>query len=388
MEFESVADAARRYGVTPRTVQKWIKSGKLHGAVLVGNSYAIPVSSTTAQASPSISPRRYTPFPIINGSFSPGESKKYIKSIPDDVLRENARAEQLYFSGQCREAVDILEKYIEHADDAISMSASILYTFASMAIGKTHQAEIGLRSIRRTVIRVLEHSENKSLRANAVFVATSQAVLLHKPIPDIPMLRTVMCDLPEGTRQFAAYILAHKAYLSKNYERTLAICDTVMHYTTELCPVPAIHLLLIGSIALLNMKRTEEAKEYFMRAYNIAAPEDYIEPFAENYMLLGGLAEICLKRDNPEAFRRLIEITNSYKSAWSRVHNREMNNTVTSVLSHTEFTVAMLYNQGWSAKEIAAHMELSERMVKYYVSMIYDKLGISSREELWQFMIN
>ena len=390
MGYESVSEAAKRLGVTPRAIQKRIKEGKIKGALLVGSTYIIPTQKAeTSKEDTIVASREWdSPFPLISGFIIPAKSKDYIEGIPDPDLRGIAQAEQFYFSGDNKKAIAILEKYIESNDTRLSLSASLLYVFACMAIGKSHQTQIGLSIIKKNVLHTLERSDDDYLRAFAILIATSQAVLLHKPIPDMPLLRTVLRDLPNGLRQMAAYVLAHKAYLSKNYERTLGICDTVIYYSDKLYTIPHIHLLLISSIALINMKRTEEAKKRCMEAYSIAKAEEYIEPFAENHMLLGGLAEICLKREHPEDFARLVEITRNYGPTWSRVHNSEMNNTVTGGLTTTEFTVAMLYNQSWSIKEISAHMELSERMVKYYVSTVYDKLGISSREELRKFMIN
>ena len=46
----------------------------------------------------------------------------------------------------------------------------------------------------------------------------------------------------------------------------------------------------------------------------------------------------------------------------------------------------MMYHKAWSIKEIAANMEISERMVKHHLSMVYEKLGVSSRDELSEYM--
>ena len=47
----------------------------------------------------------------------------------------------------------------------------------------------------------------------------------------------------------------------------------------------------------------------------------------------------------------------------------------------------MLYNRNWRIKEIAFHLEMSERTVKNHLSTIYEKLDISSRKELRQYML-
>lgn len=47
----------------------------------------------------------------------------------------------------------------------------------------------------------------------------------------------------------------------------------------------------------------------------------------------------------------------------------------------------MLYNRKWTIKEIAHHMQVSERTVKKHLDVIYDKLNIHSRQELEQYML-
>ncbi|MEG2907781.1 MAG: LuxR C-terminal-related transcriptional regulator, partial [Erysipelotrichaceae bacterium] len=60
---------------------------------------------------------------------------------------------------------------------------------------------------------------------------------------------------------------------------------------------------------------------------------------------------------------------------------------VTSVLSTTEFTIAMLASKKWTNKQIAQHMNLSTSTVKTYISHIYDKLQITNRKELNKYML-
>lgn len=56
-------------------------------------------------------------------------------------------------------------------------------------------------------------------------------------------------------------------------------------------------------------------------------------------------------------------------------------------LTATEFAVAMLTAQGWTGREIAAHMDISPNTVKRHLAGIKKKLGISNRKELKQYML-
>ena len=390
IKYETVQQTARRLNVTPRTIQKWAKEGKIDGAVLVGRSYIIPADTDfssviekklTEKKLAQASAKPY--LPLVGGSYPLGKSVDYINSITLPNRRKLAQAEQYYYSGQSRKTSELLENLLECEDLGTALSADVMYAFANIALERTHRANAALELINKHVNTILKSATNTHLRAYAVFVATSQAVLLHKDLPsDIPPMQDEMKHLPEGIRQFAAYILAYQAFLDKDYSRSLGIADTALSYSNKFYPLPYIHLLLVKCIVLMCMKRTAEAKECFLKAYHSARPDYYIEPFSEVHMLLGGLPEICLKRDHPEDFKRLIEITVSYGASWRRIHNTATNRTVTNNLTPTEFTIAMLYTKSWTAKEIATHMEMSQRMIKYYIASIYDKLGVSSREEL------
>ena len=46
----------------------------------------------------------------------------------------------------------------------------------------------------------------------------------------------------------------------------------------------------------------------------------------------------------------------------------------------------MLIAQGWTGREIAAHMNISPNTVKRHLAEIKKKLGISNQNELKQYM--
>ena len=69
------------------------------------------------------------------------------------------------------------------------------------------------------------------------------------------------------------------------------------------------------------------------------------------------------------------------------LHNDGAKHTITSQLTVVEMAVASLFYRGWAVKEIAAYMEISPRMVCHHISVVYEKLGISHREGLAQYMV-
>ncbi|MGN0184632.1 MAG: helix-turn-helix transcriptional regulator, partial [Aristaeellaceae bacterium] len=107
----------------------------------------------------------------------------------------------------------------------------------------------------------------------------------------------------------------------------------------------------------------------------------------EHHGLLQGMIERFFQKDDPEAFEKIIAITYSFSAGWRKIHNPIARHEGADNLTTTEFTIAMLYNRGWTAKEIAAYMNLSPRTITNTIQVIYQKLGISGKRELGQFML-
>lgn len=196
-----------------------------------------------------------------------------------------------------------------------------------------------------------------------------------------------MKHLPGGMKLYACYILAHKAYLEKNYEKCLTTAELSLALSPEMYPIATVYLHIVAAMALANMKRMDEARQHIDEAWKIAQPDDLIEAFGEHHGLLQGLIEVYFKKNDPAAFERIIAITYAFSASWRRIHNPETGHDVADNLTTTEFTIAMLYSRGWQTKEIAAHLQVSERTVSNRLSDIFVKLGVSGRAELGKFML-
>lgn len=108
---------------------------------------------------------------------------------------------------------------------------------------------------------------------------------------------------------------------------------------------------------------------------------------AHHAYLLGGMLEAVLKKDWPEDFKRIINITYQFSSGWRKIHNPSTGHDVADNLTTTEFAVAMLAARDWSNQEIAAHLGISTNTVKHYLSSILQKLNIKQRKDLRQYML-
>ena len=398
--YETVRQAALRLGVTERTIQLWAKSGQLAGARKVGRDWMIPAdefddpdeeaTETPEAAQPveaekiaepesePLPPAPRIPMPLLSASFEPGMCMETIQAMTDPDTRGIALAEYDYFRGQHEAALRAAAPYLGHCDRALSLSAALISCYANVAVGRFEAARqvFGM-------IGAAQPDDDALTRVMRLVVET----LFHLPPPPDGAALPSLSALPEGMRLFVCYVMAHRAYLDGNYERSLGLAEAALALGSRVYPIASVYLRLIAAINLMNLRRVDEARRHFMSAWRQARPDSLIEGFGEHHGLLQGLVEACLRHDDPTGYERVIEITYKFSAGWRRIHNPKTSEMVADNLTTMEFTIAMLVSKGWSYQEIARHLDVSASYVKKLIATAYEKLGVASRRELKQYML-
>lgn len=164
--------------------------------------------------------------------------------------------------------------------------------------------------------------------------------------------------------------------------------DTMLALGGERYPIAFNYLRTMLCIDLMCLRRVEEAKKNFSELWETVKKDDGIELIGEHYLLMLGLPDICLKRQKPDDFKQLLAVTKRFGQSWRKMQEQVFKKYHAQGLTVTEFNIASLYNRGWAVKEIALHMDISERMVKHHIAMIYEKLHIGNRTELSKHLLS
>ena len=399
MNYESSWQAADRLGVSIHTIQKWARENRIPGAIRRGRLWMSPVDfvpTDRQEAQPERGDAQLTndgwpiriAMPLMNSAYPVGKCCEFIEAIPDKDDRAIAWGEYYYYSGQAERAARTMEPYQDSADPMLRYPANLVGFFANFTRGDTHRAMRAFERLLADLQKELQAQPSPLLHAIGALTVTTASVLLHLPVASDADLRQCISCLPDGMKLWACYLLAHKTYLEKNYSGSLAIAELALSMIPKLYPVPTIYVHLVAAMDLMSLKRVEEARQHVAQAWTLAQPDGLIEPFGEHHGLLQGMIESFFQKDDPEAFQKIIAITYSFSAGWRKIHNPISQHEVADNLTTTEFTIAMLYNRGWIAKEIAAYMNLSPRTITNAIQVIYQKLGISGKRELGQFMLS
>lgn len=397
----TVKDAAQRWNVTERLVQRLCAEGRIEGAVKFGRSWGVPVNArkpndprradSALQATPP-RPRRVPGslaglMPLMNTPFAPGTCAEFVDSLAPGSRRDIAQAEFYYFSGRPQEAVAAATRYLVSEDFDTRLSACLICAYANLPLGRIDRAKRALEAARGAIAAASE--EIPQLRAAEAFIAQTASVLLHLPTPEgLPRAQYVLPLLPPGLRAFACYVQAHAIYLAGDYAQSLGIAQTALMTQEDVYPIPSIYLHLIAVMDLMSMRETDRAREHLLAAWELARPDDLIQAFGEHHGLLGGMLEAELKPWWPEDFKRIIAITYRFSAGGRRIHNPATGDDVADDLTTTEFAASMLAARGWTNQEIAQHMGVSVNTVKSYISRSLTKLGVKRRQDLGRFMLS
>ena len=127
--------------------------------------------------------------PLVGSSFLPGKAKETIEEIEDQELAQIAWAEYYFFSAKAKECVEIVEKYLNHEDVILRLSADMLYTFSNLTLGDAFAAQCAREDVYRCFEKIMKENTPIEEKASCVFAYYVISIFIHiPPQEEIPPL--------------------------------------------------------------------------------------------------------------------------------------------------------------------------------------------------------
>ncbi len=145
--------------------------------------------------------------------------------------------------------------------------------------------------------------------------------------------------------------------------------------------IPEIHLRLLCAVAYHNSGDDKHAIEHIDKAIALALPDRLYAIFMEYCRTLDRLLFERLELADPEALRQTKEMYKNYVVNWAQISGAVRNRFVVSNLTVREREVAKLSAFGFTVREIAARLYISESTVKQTIFNVIQKTGINDRSE-------
>lgn len=110
----------------------------------------------------------YVVLPLLNSSFEPGRAREVVEGFVDVDLRNIARAELFYFTGQAEECCEITRGYLSSRVIELKLSACILYGYSNLTLGNVAVAKRGMEGIQSCVKIAMKKKVPKDVYASCL----------------------------------------------------------------------------------------------------------------------------------------------------------------------------------------------------------------------------
>ncbi len=325
------------------------------------------------------------PFRLTGGSFARGSAEKFCASQPDELRKTICAAELEYYRGYPEKAAGLMtDPSVRESTESLA-ALYLIDVITAIPLGNIDRIKtVNLFLSAASAIEGISPESKKTLEFSNLFFN----ILTHDRNKIVlPPMAVTAFAVPDELRAMAVYAFAHYLILNGDCGRAIGLAEGTLITINEKCPVSEIYLSLIISIGYICRGEWTKAEYYFRNAWEAAKADRLYMPFAEHRTMLSGMLEKCLKREAPAEYKKISELAANYHKNWVLIHNELTGDCTTDKLTVTEMNIAMLASRGLSNTEIGEFLNISVNSVRAHLRNIFDKLDVSARKELINYII-
>jgi len=383
MNYISTSEAAKRWGVSIRQVQRLLATNQIPNALKFGKAWMIPFDEKNPESF-IVEKGEPTKSHLAELKFETAVANlKEIRSeLPNHLI--GTHFERLFVMNQGNLSSILCYFYYDARDDAAKLEVCSCALLAAIWLGDFK----AYYDINEYLTNLQKGPNGKVFctQIELIKAAFSITVMVPKLVPEW---------LKKGDFNHAEYarrpeVLALRVqylYNIGNFEAAQAIAETALTYWVyqpENFLVNISFNLLCGVINYY-LGRIDETHEFLSAAIEIAVPKSIITPFVEALLVMGGELERCLQK-YPDFLEVVVRTCKKNVKNWIVFHNMLSGDQITTLLSIREYHIAFLAVRKIPYHEIAEKQYISVGRLKNIMQEIYQKLNISSRDELKKFI--
>lgn len=296
-------------------------------------------------------------------SFYDGKTSKneWLSIIKDEMIKEIAKAEFLYYEGSIIDSYNLLNTIINKAKkennyDALIGAASLLCRVALVIPSLTIWHE-GIQII-------YDCYKHNSLLSDFMISCVYCSIDYYEFAIDFIGQKH---NIPESWRPQYNYLLMATSNID-----VLSSLDSIMKKKKSI--IPYIQSYLIKAI----ISEDDDFKiKCIQKAFDISVSNGLIMPLIEMGMPLNRFYANKYIKNYSNELKVIKKICKSYANGITKVYTNNDDNNLTL----KEFTALFFVAQGKKNKEIAKIMNISENTLKYYLKIAFEKSNISKRKQ-------
>lgn len=402
MKLITAREAAEKWGVTVRRVQGLCSEGSIKGAVRFGRAWMIPSHAVLPSAARGEIP--HTPMPrkcpfldmtnLYSAAGAADESVAMLINNPEaHALME---AQIAYRRGEIDKVYDRARYFLSsHSGFYAILGGGMLLALCAIWRG---DISLWYEAKRHLCEAPCDTEAEREIISLALAIVDS-SIYDNKDYPEwfrTGSFEPLPADSHPAAKVFytkylymAAYAIASKQ-LDIEGVQGLALmriipCTVepmITQAVVDKTVLPEMFLRFSCAVAYHNAGEKEKAIKHIDKALSLALPDKLYGVITEYVRHFDGLLEERISMKDPEAVDIVRNLYKIYSVGWSKISGSVRNREIATNLTAREREVAKMAAFGYSNKEIANMLYVSESTVKQTIIRVIQKTGISDRREL------
>ena len=403
MQYITVQEAAKKWGVTTRRVQMLCNEERIKGAYRFGKSWMIPSTAVLPNArrkqeEPTLPMPRKSPFLDMTNLYN-----KAGKADECAEMLINQPEAHALFEAQIAYRRGEIEKVYEHARyflHAHSGFYAIIGGGMLLAQCAIWRGDIYLwKEAKKHIFEAPCKDEHDREIVSLSLAIIDSSIYDNKDYPEwfkIGNFEALPGDAHPAAKVFyvkylymAAHAIATKQLKLEGVEGLAlmrmipnTIEPMISQAVLDKTIVPEMFLRMSCAVAYYNSGQKEKAIAHMDKAIALALPDRLYGFLTEYVRHFGELLEERIALQDENAVVAVKALYNTYSIGWVRLSSQVKEKYIAIDLDVKDRELAKLSAFGFTAKEIAAMLHLSESTVNHDITRIINKAGLLSKKEL------
>ena len=406
MDYISIDEAAKKWGLSKRFVQVLCARGRIEGATRLGRAWMIPhnakkpidgrTKAARSKRDADMPLPRKTPFLYMTDLYNtPGTADDVGESLAfNHEARVLFEAEVAYSRGDIDKVYESANYLLnKHSGFYAVLSAGML--LAQCAIWKGD-----INMWRKAKVHIAEAPAKNDNDRDMMQLAISAVDIMVYNVQSFPewfkkgRFEPIHKDAyPAAKVYYSKYLYALGYAVAMGLVKVdgtqgLYIMSVISFSVEPLISwaranntiMAEIYLRLTCAAIYHNCGKDEDAIYHIDKAIELALPDKFYGVLAEYCRALDTLMEKRLSLIDEEAWKEVKKLYKIYNEGWSKLSGAVRGKTILTTLSDKEREVAKLAAFGMGNQEIADHLHISLSVVKQAVRVVSEKSGLPRSE--------
>lgn len=406
MDYISIDEAAKKWGLSKRFVQVLCANGRIEGATRLGRAWMIPhnakkpidgrTKAARSKRDADMPLPRKTPFLYMTDLYNtPGTADDVGESLAfNHEARVLFEAEVAYSRGDIDKVYESANYLMnKHSGFYAVLSAGMLLAMCAVWKGD-------IEMWRKAKIHISEAPAKNDNDRDVMQLAISAVDIMVYNVESFPewfkkgRFEPIHKDAyPAAKVYYAKYLYALGYAVAMGLVKVdgtqgLYIMSVISFSVEPLISwarasntiMAEIYLRLTCAAIYHNCGKDEDAIYHIDKAIELALPDKFYGVLAEYCRALDSLMEKRLSLIDEGAWKEVKKLYKIYNEGWSKLSGAVRGKTILTTLSDKEREVAKLAAFGMGNQEIADHLHLSLSVVKQAVRVVSEKSGLPRSE--------